>query len=30
MINSSSQVKAQPGALNSSGNGFSVTWDRSS
>jgi hypothetical protein len=30
MTNSSSQVKAQPGALNSSGNGFSVTWDRSS
>jgi hypothetical protein len=30
MINSSSNVKAQPGALNSSGNGFTVTWERSS
>ena len=30
MINSSGAVKAQPGALNGSGNGFSVTWDRSS
>lgn len=30
MIDSSSRVKAQPGALNSSGNGFSVTWERAS
>jgi peptidase A4-like protein len=30
MIDSSSNVKAQPGALNGSGNGFSVTWERSS
>jgi hypothetical protein len=30
MIDSSSRVKAQPGALNSSGNGFTVTWERSS
>jgi Peptidase A4 family len=30
MIDNSGQVKAQPGALNSSGNGFSVTWKRSS
>ena len=30
MINSSGQVKAQPSALNGSGNGFSVTWERSS
>ena len=30
MIDSASRVKAQPGALNSSGNGFSVTWERSS
>jgi hypothetical protein len=30
MINSSGQVKAQPGSLNGSGNGFSVTWERSS
>ena len=30
MINSSGAIKAQPGALNGSGNGFSVTWDRSS
>ena len=30
MINSSSAVKAQPGSLNSSGNGFSVTWVRAS
>lgn len=30
MINSSGQVKAQPGALNSSGNGFSVAWERAS
>ena len=29
MINSSGQVKAQPGSLNGSGNGFSVTWERS-
>jgi hypothetical protein len=29
MINSSGQVKAQPGSLNGSGNGFSVTWVRS-
>ena len=29
MINSSGDIKAQPGVLNSSGNGFSVTWDRS-
>jgi hypothetical protein len=30
MIDSASRVKAQPGALNSSGNGFSVAWERSS
>jgi hypothetical protein len=30
MINSSGAAKAQPGALNSSGNGFGVTWERSS
>jgi Peptidase A4 family len=30
MIDSSSRVEAQPGALNSSGNSFSVTWERSS
>jgi hypothetical protein len=30
MINSSGATKAQPGALNSSGNGFGVTWERSS
>ena len=30
MINSSGAVKAQPGALNSSGNGFSVVWERAS
>jgi hypothetical protein len=30
MIDSSSRVKAQPGALNSSGNAFSVTWERAS
>jgi hypothetical protein len=30
MVNSSGAVKAQPGALNGSGNGFSVTWERSS
>jgi hypothetical protein len=29
MIDSSGLVKAQPGALNGSGNGFSVTWKRS-
>ncbi|HZR54512.1 MAG TPA: G1 family glutamic endopeptidase [Streptosporangiaceae bacterium] len=29
MVNSSGQVKAQPSALNGSGNGFSVTWKRS-
>lgn len=29
MINSSGAVKAQPGALNGSGNGFTVTWKRS-
>lgn len=28
MIDSSNQVKAQPGALNSGGNGFSVAWKR--
>jgi hypothetical protein len=30
MVDSSGLVKAQPGALNSSGNAFSVTWERSS
>jgi hypothetical protein len=30
MIDSSSRVEATPGALNSSGSGFGVTWDRSS
>jgi hypothetical protein len=30
MVNSSGATKAQPGALNSSGNGFGVTWKRSS
>jgi Peptidase A4 family len=30
MVDSSGLVKAQPGALDSSGNGFSVTWRRSS
>jgi Peptidase A4 family len=30
MVDSSGNVKAQPGSLNSSGNGFSVTWERSS
>ena len=30
MIDSSNQVKAQPGSLNSSGSGFSVTWERAS
>jgi hypothetical protein len=29
MINSSGAVKAQPGALTSGGNGFTVTWKRS-
>jgi hypothetical protein len=30
MTDSASRVKAQPGSLNSSGNGFSVTWERAS
>jgi hypothetical protein len=30
MIDNSGAVKAQPSALNSSGNGFSVTWERAS
>jgi hypothetical protein len=30
MVDSAGAVKAQPGALNSSGNGFAVTWERSS
>jgi hypothetical protein len=30
MVNSSGQVKAQPGPLNGTGNGFTVTWERSS
>jgi hypothetical protein len=30
MVDNSGLVKAQPGALNGSGNGFSVTWERSS
>jgi hypothetical protein len=30
MVDSSGNVKAQPGSLNSSGNGFSVAWERSS
>ena len=30
MIDSAGAVKAQPGALNGSGSGFSVTWERSS
>ena len=30
MINSSGATKALPGALNSNGNGFGVTWERSS
>jgi len=30
MINSSGATKAKPGALNSTGNGFTVTWKRSS
>jgi Peptidase A4 family len=29
MVDSSGRVKAQPGSLNGSGNGFSVTWVRS-
>jgi len=29
MVDGSGLVKAQPGALNSSGNGFTVTWERS-
>jgi hypothetical protein len=29
MVDSSGNVKAQPGPLNSSGNGFTVTWERS-
>ncbi len=29
MIDSSNRVKAQPGSLNGSGNGFGVTWERS-
>ena len=29
MVNNSGAVKAQPGPLNGSGNGFSVTWKRS-
>ncbi len=29
MVNSAGSTKALPGALNSSGNGFSVTWERS-
>jgi Peptidase A4 family len=29
MIDNSDRVKAQPGSLNGSGNGFSVTWERS-
>ena len=29
MANGSGQVKAQPGALNSAGNQFRVTWKRS-
>jgi peptidase A4-like protein len=29
MVDSSGHVEAQPSALNSSGNGFSVTWERS-
>lgn len=29
MVDSSGLVKAQPGSLNSSGNGFTVTWKRS-
>jgi hypothetical protein len=30
MVDSAGRVKAQPGSLNGSGNGFSVTWERSS
>ncbi len=30
MVDSSGSVKAQPGSLNGSGNGFSVSWKRSS
>ena len=30
MVNSSGPTKALPGALNSGGNSFSVTWERSS
>jgi len=30
MVDSSSRTKALPGSLNSSGNGFTVTWERSS
>jgi hypothetical protein len=30
MVDSSGNVKAQPGPLNGSGNGFTVTWERSS
>jgi hypothetical protein len=30
MVDNSGLVKAQPGPLNSGGNGFSVTWERSS
>jgi hypothetical protein len=30
MVDNSGLVKAQPGSLNSSGNGFTVTWERSS
>jgi hypothetical protein len=30
MVDSSGRVKAQPGSLNGSGNGFSVAWERSS
>jgi hypothetical protein len=30
MVDSAGRVEAQPGALNSSGNSFSVTWERSS
>ena len=30
MVDSRGRVEAQPGALNSSGNSFSVTWERSS
>ena len=30
MVDSAGRVEAQPGALNGSGNGFKVTWERSS